>query len=351
MEGGKPVIVPNAEGARTTPSVVAWSKSGDRLVGTVSFFFVVFYSRIGHPFRASLDRVDRTERIICNGDCIEKRESRERAPTLDERRKTKTGIGREAVAEGEHVGRSPSQSRPPLSFSLCRCPPLALAPRPSPLARAPWLLPTKHSRAQKRHLHASKRRRIKARERNQNLPRLKNLGAATAAPPSRKAAPAKRGKKNLGSHLLFLSSSLFSQTIQNRKKTTDRQAPGSRQPGEHLRVSQALHRAQDGRGRRGVQAGKFFFFFLVFSLFFNPAAASLFVFVALSSHVFLPPQTPKKKKNRSPTRSSRTRPATSRSTAPTPATSSSPPRRSRPRCCASSATTRASSSATASARP
>ena len=252
MEGGKPVIVPNAEGARTTPSVVAWSKSGDRLVGTVSFFFVVFYSRIGHPFRASLDRVDRTERIICNGDCIEKRESRERAPTLDERRKTKTGIGREAVAEGEHVGRSPSQSRPPLSFSLCRCPPLALAPRPSPLARAPWLLPTKHSRAQKRHLHASKRRRIKARERNQNLPRLKNLGAATAAPPSRKAAPAKRGKKNLGSHLLFLSSSLFSQTIQNRKKTTDRQAPGSRQPGEHLRVSQALHRAQDGRGRRGI---------------------------------------------------------------------------------------------------
>lgn len=33
MEGGKPVIVPNAEGQRTTPSVVAYTKSGDRLVG------------------------------------------------------------------------------------------------------------------------------------------------------------------------------------------------------------------------------------------------------------------------------------------------------------------------------
>ena len=42
MEGGKPVIVPNAEGARTTPSVVAWSKSGDRLVGTVRFLFFPF---------------------------------------------------------------------------------------------------------------------------------------------------------------------------------------------------------------------------------------------------------------------------------------------------------------------
>ena len=42
MEAGKPVIVPNSEGARTTPSVVAWSKSGDRLVGTVRFeFFAV----------------------------------------------------------------------------------------------------------------------------------------------------------------------------------------------------------------------------------------------------------------------------------------------------------------------
>ena len=33
MEGGKPTVIPNAEGARTTPSVVAFSKTGERLVG------------------------------------------------------------------------------------------------------------------------------------------------------------------------------------------------------------------------------------------------------------------------------------------------------------------------------
>lgn len=33
MEGGKPVIIPNQEGSRTTPSVVAFTKNGDRLVG------------------------------------------------------------------------------------------------------------------------------------------------------------------------------------------------------------------------------------------------------------------------------------------------------------------------------
>ena len=36
MEGGKPTIVTNAEGARTTPSVVAFTKSGDRLVGQIA---------------------------------------------------------------------------------------------------------------------------------------------------------------------------------------------------------------------------------------------------------------------------------------------------------------------------
>jgi len=33
MEGGEPVVVPNAEGMRTTPSIVAFSKTGERLVG------------------------------------------------------------------------------------------------------------------------------------------------------------------------------------------------------------------------------------------------------------------------------------------------------------------------------
>jgi len=33
MEGGEPVVIPNSEGARTTPSVVAFAKNGERLAG------------------------------------------------------------------------------------------------------------------------------------------------------------------------------------------------------------------------------------------------------------------------------------------------------------------------------
>src|SRR2546422_10731230 len=33
MEGGEPTVIPNAEGGRTTPSVVAFTKDGQRLVG------------------------------------------------------------------------------------------------------------------------------------------------------------------------------------------------------------------------------------------------------------------------------------------------------------------------------
>src|ERR1700716_3696389 len=36
MEGGEPTIIPNAEGGRITPSVVAFTKSGERLVGQVA---------------------------------------------------------------------------------------------------------------------------------------------------------------------------------------------------------------------------------------------------------------------------------------------------------------------------
>ncbi len=36
IEGGEPVVIPNAEGGRTTPSVVAFSKTGERLVGQVA---------------------------------------------------------------------------------------------------------------------------------------------------------------------------------------------------------------------------------------------------------------------------------------------------------------------------
>ena len=36
MEAGEPVVIPNAEGGRTTPSVVGFSKAGEVLVGEVA---------------------------------------------------------------------------------------------------------------------------------------------------------------------------------------------------------------------------------------------------------------------------------------------------------------------------
>ena len=36
LEGGEPTVLENAEGGRTTPSVVAFTDSGERLVGTVA---------------------------------------------------------------------------------------------------------------------------------------------------------------------------------------------------------------------------------------------------------------------------------------------------------------------------
>src|ERR671914_939490 len=36
LEAGEPVVIPNAEGSRTTPSVVAFSKGGEILVGEVA---------------------------------------------------------------------------------------------------------------------------------------------------------------------------------------------------------------------------------------------------------------------------------------------------------------------------
>ncbi len=36
LEGGEPVVIPNAEGSRTTPSVIGFAKDGERLVGQVA---------------------------------------------------------------------------------------------------------------------------------------------------------------------------------------------------------------------------------------------------------------------------------------------------------------------------
>ena len=36
MEGGKPVVIANSEGGRTTPSIVAVAKNGEKLVGAIA---------------------------------------------------------------------------------------------------------------------------------------------------------------------------------------------------------------------------------------------------------------------------------------------------------------------------
>ena len=51
LEGGEPTVIPNAEGARTTPSVVAFSTSGEVLVGEVAK-------------RQAVTNVDRTIRSV-----------------------------------------------------------------------------------------------------------------------------------------------------------------------------------------------------------------------------------------------------------------------------------------------
>ena len=48
LEGGEPTVIENAEGGRTTPSVVAFAASGERLVGTVANHVIA-----GHDSRHS----------------------------------------------------------------------------------------------------------------------------------------------------------------------------------------------------------------------------------------------------------------------------------------------------------
>jgi molecular chaperone DnaK len=73
MEGGEPTVIANAEGARTTPSVVAWSKSGEVLVGEVAKRQAVTNAdrtirsvkrHIGSDWKTSIDGKDFTPQEI-----------------------------------------------------------------------------------------------------------------------------------------------------------------------------------------------------------------------------------------------------------------------------------------------
>lgn len=73
MEGGKPVIIPNAEGGRTTPSVVAFTKKGERLVGQAAQRQAVTNSegtvssikrQMGSSYKAKLNGRDYTPQEI-----------------------------------------------------------------------------------------------------------------------------------------------------------------------------------------------------------------------------------------------------------------------------------------------
>src|ERR687885_2409307 len=73
MESGEPVVIPNAEGSRLTPSVVAFSKTGERLVGAPAKrqaiinpdrTIVSVKRQMGTDYRVSIDGKDYTPEQI-----------------------------------------------------------------------------------------------------------------------------------------------------------------------------------------------------------------------------------------------------------------------------------------------
>jgi len=60
LEGGQPVVIANAEGLRTTPSIVAYTKKGELLVGQIAKRQAVinpentfFFSKTIHRFKSN----------------------------------------------------------------------------------------------------------------------------------------------------------------------------------------------------------------------------------------------------------------------------------------------------------
>ena len=62
MEGGQPTVIANTEGARTTPSVVAFTKTGERLVGEPAKRQAVTKCRENNLFHQERDGY----RLSCN---------------------------------------------------------------------------------------------------------------------------------------------------------------------------------------------------------------------------------------------------------------------------------------------
>ena len=83
MEGGKPKVIENAEGARTTPSIVAFAKDGERLIGqpakrqavTNPGFSTVFAVKrlIGRRFDDPITKKDTELVPVCDRQGIERR--------------------------------------------------------------------------------------------------------------------------------------------------------------------------------------------------------------------------------------------------------------------------------------
>ena len=72
MEGGEPVVIPNSEGNRTTPSVVAFSKDGERLVGQIAKRQAV--TNPDHTILSIKRKMGTAEKIKIDGDTFSPQE-------------------------------------------------------------------------------------------------------------------------------------------------------------------------------------------------------------------------------------------------------------------------------------